>query len=158
MSNPKAFMEIKRNAPEYRPVDERIKDFSEVEIHLHENPQAVREQAERCMDCGIPFCHGSGCPLANVIPEFNELVTAGRFEDASRILLSTNEFPEFTGRVCPALCEAACTAGLNDEPVAIRQIELAIAEKAFENGWMRSDRPLTRTSKKVAVVGSGPAG
>jgi glutamate synthase (NADPH/NADH) small chain len=151
-------MEIKRNAPEYRPVDERVKDFSEVEIHLHENPQAVREQAERCMDCGIPFCHGSGCPLANVIPEFNELVTAGRFEDASRILLSTNEFPEFTGRVCPALCEAACTAGLNDEPVAIRQIELAIAEKAFENGWMRNDRPLTRTSKKVAVVGSGPAG
>jgi glutamate synthase (NADPH/NADH) small chain len=151
-------MEIKRINAEYRPVEERTKDFDEVEKHLYHTPEAVIRQSERCMDCGIPFCHGGGCPLCNVIPEFNEFVTNGQYEDALRILLSTNEFPEFTGRVCPALCEAACTAGLNDDPVAIRQIELAIAEMGFEKGWIKNNRPLTRTGKKVAVVGSGPAG
>ncbi|MCK5843277.1 MAG: glutamate synthase subunit beta, partial [Victivallales bacterium] len=158
MSNPKAFIEIKRLDAEYRPVEERIKDFNEVEKYLFHTPAAIIQQSERCMDCGIPFCHGGGCPLCNVIPEFNELVTNGRYEEALRIMLSTNEFPEFTGRVCPALCEAACTAGLNDDPVAIRQIELAIAEMGFEKGWMKNDKPHAKTGKKVAVIGSGPAG
>lgn len=158
MSNPKAFMEVKRINAEYRPIEERTKDFEEVEKHLFHNPEAILRQSERCMDCGIPFCHGSGCPLCNVIPEFNEFVSNGQYEDALRILLSTNEFPEFTGRICPALCEAACTAGLNDDPVAIRQIELAIAEMGFEKGWMKNEKPLMRSGKKVAVVGSGPAG
>ncbi|NOY76170.1 MAG: glutamate synthase subunit beta [Kiritimatiellaeota bacterium] len=158
MSNPRAFMEIKRSEPAYRLVEERTKDFREVEIHPHTDSRAVEEQAERCMDCGIPFCHGTGCPLCNVIPEFNEFVANERYEDALRILLSTNEFPEFTGRVCPAPCEAACTAGLNDAPVDIRRIELAVAEIGFENEWMGEPRPFTRTGRKVAVVGSGPSG
>ena len=158
MANPKAFMEIERRDAEYRPVEERLKDFNEVEEYLFKTPEAVSEQAERCMDCGIPFCHGVGCPLCNVIPEFNELVSKGHYEEATRILLSTNEFPEFTGRICPALCEASCTAGLNDAPVTIREIELAIAEEGFKRGYMKLGVPAERTGRKVAVVGSGPSG
>ncbi len=158
MANPKAFMEVKRREVEYRPVEERVKDFNEVENFLFHSPGAVEEQAERCMDCGIPFCHGAGCPLSNVIPEFNELVSRKHYEEALRLLLSTNEFPEFTGRVCPAPCEAACTAGLNDDPVTIREIELAVAEEAFKRGWMSLGVPVERTGRKVAVVGAGPAG
>jgi glutamate synthase (NADPH/NADH) small chain len=158
MSNPRGFIEIARQDPTYRPVDKRITDFSEVENFLYLQPEEMLKQAERCMDCGIPFCHGSGCPLSNVIPEFNELVVQGHWQMALNILLSTNDFPEFTGRICPAPCEAACTAGLNSSPVTIRQIELAIIEKGFEAGWIKPEQPLARTGKKVAVVGSGPSG
>ena len=158
MSNPRGFIEIARQDPTYRPADKRIKDFAEVENFLYQQPAEMLKQAERCMDCGIPFCHGSGCPLSNVIPEFNELVVQGHWQAALNILLSTNDFPEFTGRICPAPCEAACTAGLNSSPVTIRQIELAIIEKGFESGWIKPEQPLARTGKKVAVVGSGPSG
>jgi glutamate synthase (NADPH) small chain len=158
MSNPRGFIEIERQEPTYRAAENRIKDFDEVENFLYLAPEEILEQAERCMDCGIPFCHGSGCPLCNVIPEFNELVVQGHWQAALDILLSTNDFPEFTGRICPAPCETACTAGLNCSPVTIRQIELAIIEKGFEAGWIKPEQPIARTGKKVAVVGSGPAG
>ncbi|MCF6176825.1 MAG: glutamate synthase subunit beta [Victivallaceae bacterium] len=158
MSNPRGFIEIERQEPTYRPAENRIKDFEEVENFLYLAPEDILKQAERCMDCGIPFCHGSGCPLCNVIPEFNELVVQGHWQAALDILLSTNDFPEFTGRICPAPCETACTAGLNCSPVTIRQIELAIIEKGFEAGWIKPEQPIIRTGKKVAVVGSGPAG
>ena len=156
MSNPRGFIEIPHKKPFYRDVDERIKDFSEVETKLSEDE--IQEQASRCMDCGIPFCHGCGCPLGNYIPEWNELVSEGYWEEALGILLSTNEFPEFTGKICPALCEGACTVGLNAESVTIRQIELELIEKGFENGWIKPFIPEIRTGKKVAVVGSGPTG
>lgn len=158
MTNPRGFIEIERQAANYRPVRERINDFDEVENYLYYSTEDILQQADRCMNCGIPFCHGSGCPLCNVIPEFNELVVAGHWQDALDILLSTNDFPEFTGRICPAPCEAACTAGLNCKPVTIRQIELAIVEKGFEAGWIKPEIQLTRTGKRVAVVGSGPSG
>ena len=156
MTKPRGFIEIPPIRTSYRDVDERVKDFAEVEIKLSENE--VKEQASRCMDCGIPFCHGCGCPLGNIIPEWNELISNGYWKESLQILLSTNEFPEFTGKVCPALCEGSCTVGLNDEPVTIRQIELALVEKGFENGWIKPFIPQKRTGKKVAVVGSGPSG
>ncbi len=156
MGNPKGFMTIPRKEPGYRPAEERVKDFAEVEKRLSD-PE-IREQASRCMDCGIPFCHGSGCPLGNVIPEWNDLVYNGYWQEAVDILMSKNNFPEFTGRICPAPCETACTVGLNGEPVTIRQIEVAVIEKAFEEGYIRPQPPQRRTGKKVAVIGSGPAG
>lgn len=156
MGNPRGFIEIDRQEPGYRPKEERINDFKEVEKQL--SPSQIAKQAERCMDCGIPFCHGCGCPLSNLIPEWNELVAEGQWEEAFKLLKSTNNFPEFTGRICPAPCEAACTAGLNGEPVTIRQIELNIIETAYEKGYFKPEPPETRTGYKVAVVGSGPAG
>ncbi|MFA7231701.1 MAG: glutamate synthase subunit beta [Victivallaceae bacterium] len=156
MKKPKGFIEIARRDADYRPVSDRLKDYNEVEQPLTE--QEIKEQASRCMDCGIPFCHGCGCPLGNVIPEFNELVQNERWADALQILFSTNNFPEFTGRICPALCEAACTAGLVVNPVAIRQIELAVIEKGFREGYIKPSPPVTRTGKNIAVIGSGPAG
>lgn len=156
MGAPRGFLEIKRQEPGYRPVDERVKDYNEVEQRLSEKD--LRDQSSRCMDCGIPFCHGCGCPLENVVPEFNDLVYNGYWKDALDVLLAKNNFPEFTGRICPALCEAACTVGLNDEPVCIRQIELTIIEKAFEDGIFTPQPPEFRTGKKIAVIGSGPAG
>jgi glutamate synthase (NADPH) small chain len=156
MSNPRGFIEIEHKAPSYRDVEERIKDFQEVELKLSENE--IAEQALRCMDCGVPFCHGSGCPLGNYIPEWNELVSEGYWKEALQLLLATNEFPEFTGKICPALCEGSCTVGLNSESVAIRQIELALIEKGFENEWIKPFIPKKRTGKRVAIVGSGPAG
>lgn len=156
MGNPKGFIEIKRKEPGYRTVSERIGDFKEVEKNL--SKAQIETQADRCMDCGIPFCHGCGCTLANVIPEWNELVTDGDWEEAYKLLSSTNNFPEFTGRICPALCEAACTAGLGGEPVAIRQIEKAIAEEAFAKGFIKPNPPAVRSGFKVAVIGAGPAG
>ena len=156
MGNPKGFIEIKRKEPGYRPVAERISDFNEVEKNLSKTQ--LQTQADRCMDCGIPFCHGCGCTLANVIPEWNELVTEGDWKEAYKILSSTNNFPEFTGRICPALCEASCTAGLGGEPVAIRQIEKAIAEEAFAKGFIKPNPPAIRSGFKVAVIGAGPSG
>lgn len=150
------FMEFERHDPGYRPVAERVKDFNAVELRPSE--AEVREQAARCMDCGTPFCHCSGCPVENVIPEFNEHVYQGRWKEALDILLSKDNFPEFTGRICPAPCEGACVLGINKEPVSIRQIELAIIEKGFELGYMKPEPPAVRRKERVAVLGSGPAG
>jgi len=156
MDKDRAFLEIPRKPPKYRPAAERLKDFKAVELRLTD--QEVYEQAARCMDCGTPFCHGCGCPLANVIPELNEHVYRHRWREALELLLATNPFPEFTARICPALCEGACVLGLNDEPMNIRQIELAIVEKGFERGYLAARPPATRQNRRVAVVGSGPAG
>lgn len=156
MGKPTGFLEYKRNEPSHRGVVERVHDFNEMDIPL--TPEDLKAQAARCMDCGVPFCHGSGCPLGNRIPEFNDHVYHGRWKMACDNLHSTNNFPEFTGKVCPALCEASCTLGINDDPVLIRHIELQIVEKGFENGWIKPLVPETKTGKKVAVIGSGPSG
>ncbi len=155
MAKTKGFLEYKRQKVAYRPVDDRVKDFKELEISL--TPDAIYQQAARCADCGIPFCH-SGCPVANRIPEFNELVYLGRWQEACENLHSTNNFPEITGRVCPAPCEASCTLSVNDEAVLIRHIEYQIVERGFAEGWIVPLIPEKRTGKKVAVIGSGPAG
>ncbi len=154
--NNKAFIEIPRLGVNYRPVKQRLADYGEVEQPLEADQ--LRQQAERCMDCGIPFCHGCGCPLGAIIPEINELVANERWDDALQLVMARNNFPEFTGRVCPALCEAACTAGLHLDPVMIRQIELAVIEQGFASGKLKPTPPEQRTGKKVAIVGSGPAG
>ena len=156
MGEPKAFKEIARKDPGYRPREQRLRDFRSVERLLGHDD--LRAQASRCMDCGTPFCHAYGCPLGNVIPEFNEFVYRGRWPQAVDLLLSTNNFPEFTGRVCPAPCEAACVAGLRVDAVTIRQIELAIIEKGFENDCIRLNPPGIRREGRIAVVGAGPAG
>jgi glutamate synthase (NADPH) small chain len=156
MGNPRGFLDIKYKGPVYRDVKQRLHDYDEVEIFLSDDD--IREQAARCMDCGIPFCHGCGCSLGNLIPEWNDLICQGFWKDALAILLSTNSFPEFTGRVCPAPCETSCTVGLNAEAVSIRQIEVALIEKGFAEGYLKPIAPEKRTGKKVAVVGSGPAG
>ncbi len=140
----------------YRPVSSRLQDYSEVERNL--TASELNSQAKRCQDCGIPFCHGRGCPLENVIPEINAAVAAGEWKLAWDILSSTNDFPEFTGRVCPALCEASCTQGINTDPVMIRQLEKAVVETAFEQGFAQPLMPLCDTGFRVAVVGGGPAG
>ena len=149
------FMEFDRRATSYRPVKERVQDWREVLRPLNE-PQ-LRRQGARCMDCGIPFCH-TGCPINNIIPDWNDLVYRGRWAEALRVLHSTNNFPEFTGRICPAPCEAACVLGINDDPVSIKSIEMAIADRGWQEDWIRPEPPSVRTGKTVAVVGSGPAG
>ena len=149
------FKEYQREAPERRPVEERVKDF--FEIYRPFPHEKVRTQAARCMDCGIPFCH-TGCPVNNIIPDWNDLVYNGRWKDAIRTLHATNNFPEFTGRICPAPCEAACVLGINETPVAIKQIEKAIVERAFSEGWIEPEPPVERTGQRIAIVGSGPAG
>ena len=156
MSNPRGFLEIDRKEPGYRPAKERLLDFKEVEQNL--SIKEITEQSSRCMDCGIPFCHGIGCPLGNVIPEWNEFASQGRYKEALDLLLSTSNFPEFTGRICPALCEASCTAGLDGDAVTIRQIEKFLIEKGFSEGWVKPQPPKVRSGKKIAVIGSGPAG
>ncbi len=149
------FMEHKRELPNRRPVTERVNDWFEI---YQDFPEAkLRKQGARCMDCGVPFCH-TGCPVNNLIPDWNDLVYRGRWKDAVRQLHATNNFPEFTGRICPAPCEAACVLGINQPPVTIKQIEKSIVERGFEEGWIRPAPPRHRTGKKVAVVGSGPAG
>ena len=152
----KDFMNIERIAHVYRPAAERVRDFNEVEAPL--TAQQLAEQSARCMGCGIPFCHGTGCPLGNLIPDFNEAVHKGDWKQAWDLLSSTSSFPEFTSRICPALCEGSCTEGLNLEPVMIRQIEKAIVETAFANGWVTPSVPAKRTGKKVIIAGAGPAG
>ncbi len=149
------FKEYARETPTRRPVAERVKDYFEVYQPFPEDK--VRTQAARCMDCGIPFCH-TGCPVNNIIPDWNDLVYRDQWKEAIRVLHSTNNFPEFTGRICPAPCEAACVLGINEPPVTIKVIEKAIVERAWEEGWIRPEPPATRTGKRVAVVGSGPAG
>jgi len=149
------FLEFDRKDEAYAPVKERIENYKEFTKPLKENE--LKNQGARCMDCGIPFCH-SGCPLGNLIPDFNDAVYQGKWEKAAQILHSTNNFPEFTGRLCPAPCEEACVLGINEPPVSIENIEKNIAETAFKNGWVKPEPPMNRTDKKVAVVGSGPAG
>lgn len=164
MAKPTGFMEINRELPADRPSRERVQDWQE--FHLHFPVENLRQQGSRCMDCGIPFCHtgtvisgmASGCPINNLIPEWNDLVYKGLWKEALDRLLKTNNFPEFTGRVCPAPCEGSCTLGINNPPVTIKSIEQAIIEKGFEDGWIKPRPPMIRTSKKVAIVGSGPAG
>ncbi len=149
------FMEYTRETPARRPVEERVNDFREVYQEFPE--QKLRTQAARCMDCGVPFCH-TGCPLNNIIPDWNDLVYRDRWKEAIRTLHATNNFPEFTGRVCPAPCEAACVLGINEPAVTIKNIEKTIIERAFQEGWIRPEPPARRTGKRVAIVGSGPSG
>ena len=149
------FLEFERTDRDYAPVEERLRHYREFVIPL---PQSeLRDQAARCMNCGIPYCH-TGCPVNNQIPDWNDLVYLSDWQEASRNLHSTNNFPEVTGRVCPAPCEAACTLNLDDNPVTIKTIECAIADKALEEGWVRPEPPARKTGKTVAIVGSGPAG
>jgi glutamate synthase (NADPH/NADH) small chain len=149
------FLEIDRSDRKYAPVAERIKHYHEFVMPLAEKD--LRDQAARCMNCGIPYCH-TGCPVNNQIPDWNDLVYNEDWETAARNLHSTNNFPEFTGRVCPAPCEASCTLNINDVPVTIKTIECAIVDRAWENGWLAPQPPATKTGKKVAIIGSGPAG
>ncbi|MGF1560288.1 MAG: glutamate synthase subunit beta [Flavobacteriaceae bacterium] len=155
MGKTTGFLEFDRKVEAYAPAEERVKNYKEFTLPLKEIE--IKEQGARCMDCGIPFCH-SGCPLGNLIPDFNDAVYRGKWEKAATILHSTNNFPEFTGRLCPAPCEEACVLGINEDPVSIENIEKNIVEKAFEKGWVKAIPPETRTGKKVAVIGSGPAG
>ena len=145
-----------RKEPGYRDTKERLADYSEVEKML--TLDEAQQQAERCMSCGTPFCHGYACPLANIIPETNELVNAGRWQDALEMLLATHPFPEFTARICPALCEGSCVLGINAEPVTIRQLEKMIIEKGFDEGWVKPRPPHRRRGESIAVIGSGPSG
>ena len=149
------FMEFGRVPPGRRPPRERVNDYREYYQPWPE--EQAKEQGARCMDCAVPFCH-MGCPLGNVIPEFNHQVYLGNWEQATRILLSTNNFPEFTGRICPAPCEGSCVLAINQDPVTIEYIEKEISDRGFANGWIKPEPPTERTGKKVAVVGSGPAG
>ncbi|MBN1305002.1 MAG: glutamate synthase subunit beta [Anaerolineales bacterium] len=164
MAKPTGFMEYQRELPPDRDPRERIKDWQE--FHEHFPEEKLQTQGARCMDCGIPFCHTgkllngavSGCPINNLIPEWNDLVYKGLWRQALDRLLKTNNFPEFTGRVCPAPCEGSCTLGISEPPVTIKNIELAIIERGFEEGWIVPQPPASRTGKRVAIVGSGPAG
>lgn len=164
MGKATGFMEYSRSLPVVRQCLERVRDWEE--FHGHFSEDDLRTQGARCMDCGIPFCHtgkilngmASGCPVNNLIPEWNDLVYRGHWREALRSLLKTNNFPEFTGRVCPAPCEAACVLGISEEPVSIKSIECAIADKGFDEGWIRPAPPARRTGKNVAIIGSGPAG
>ena len=149
------FMEYKRETPERRPVDERVGDWKE--LYKEFPGDKLKTQAARCMDCGTPFCH-SGCPLGNLVPYWNDMIYKGRWKEALDLLLTTASFPEFTGRVCPALCEASCVLNIDRNPVTIRQIEIEIVERGYKEGWIKPEPPESRTGKKVAVVGSGPAG
>jgi glutamate synthase (NADPH/NADH) small chain len=164
MGKPTGFMEYAREPKHERPPQERVKDWSEA--HPPYGEDVLRTQGARCMDCGIPFCHtgkllagmATGCPVNNLIPEWNDLVYRGQWEEAYIRLAKTNNFPEFTGRVCPAPCEGSCTLGINDPPVTIKLIECEIVDRAFEKGWVKPQPPAVRTGRRVAVVGSGPAG
>lgn len=156
MGKPTGFKDYNRKVPEYRPVEERLADFNEVtDGDLSE--QDLREQGARCMDCGVPFCH-TGCPLANIPPDFNDFVYNGMWGEAYDRLRATNCFPEFTGKVCPAPCEEACVLGIHEPAVTIKEIEKHIIEKAYKDGLVKANPPATRTGKKVAVIGSGPSG
>jgi glutamate synthase (NADPH/NADH) small chain len=164
MGKPTGFLEFERRTSRRRDPNERIKDWNEFIVPQPDD--SLKEQAARCMNCGTPFCHTgitlagatSGCPIHNKIPDFNDLVYSNRWQEALEILLETNNFPEFTGRVCPAPCEGSCVLGINQPPVTIKEIEYSLIEKGFEKGWIKPSPPETRTGKNVAVIGSGPAG
>ena len=149
------FIEFKRDKQPYRPVEERVRDWKQVMLPWP--GEGLRKQGARCMDCGIPFCH-QGCPLGNLIPDWNDLVYRDKWRDAIDRLHATNNFPEFTGTLCPAPCEGSCVLGINDDAVTIKAIELSIVDHAFAEGWIVPEPPAGRTGKTVAVVGSGPAG
>ena len=149
------FLEIEREEKKIREISDRIKDFNEIDVPL--NDEYIKTQAARCMDCGVPFCHWA-CPVDNHCPEWQDLVYNGEWKKALDLLLSTNPFPEFTGRICPALCEGSCTLGKNDKPVTTKNIELALIEKGWENGWVKPKTPKKRINKNIAVIGSGPSG
>lgn len=155
MGKPTGFIEYQRLSEAYEPADARLKHYREFVLTLSDEQAAI--QGARCMDCGVPFCN-SGCPVNNIIPDWNDLVYRGNWEQALVVLHSTNNFPDFTGRICPAPCEAACTLNINTDPVGIKSIEHAIVDKGWEKGWIVPQPPKTKTGKKVAVVGSGPAG
>lgn len=155
MGKPTGFIEYTREGPTERPVAERVNDF--LEIYNPFPVEKLREQGARCMDCGIPFCH-QGCPLGNLIPDWNDLVYRDQWREAIARLHATNNFPEFTGRLCPAPCEASCVLGINEPPVTIKQIEVSIVDRAWQEGWIQPEPPKRLTGKRVAVVGSGPAG
>src|SRR5471030_2455365 len=149
------FLEHTRELPQRRPPDERIRDWFEIYQPFPE--ASIVTQAGRCMDCGVPFCH-TGCPLTNIIPDWNDLVYRGRWREAIRQLHTTNNFPEFTGRICPAPCEASCVLGISEPEVTIKQIEKTIVDRGFEEGFIKPEPAAVRTGKRVAVIGSGPAG
>jgi glutamate synthase (NADPH/NADH) small chain len=155
MGKPTGFLEIERTDRKYKPVEERLKHWNEFVVPLSEAD--TRAQASRCMDCGIPYCH-NGCPVNNQIPDWNDLVFHADWRDAAENLHSTNNFPEVTGRICPAPCEASCTLNIDDHPVTIKTIEHTIAERAWEEGWVQPQPPEKKTGKKIAIIGSGPAG
>ena len=155
MGKPTGFKEFERKDRGYAPANERVKHYEEFVVSLSDNE--LTEQGARCMDCGIPFCH-NGCPVNNIIPDFNDLVYHSDYESAINVLHSTNNFPEFTGRICPAPCQESCTLNITDEPVTIKTIECAIIDKAWENGWVKPEVATHKTGKRIAVVGSGPAG
>ena len=154
------FLEVDRQDRKYKPAGDRIRNYNEFFVELPE--QVLRAQASRCMDCGIPFCHDvkglKGCPVNNQIPDWNDLVYRGEWQQASKDLHSTNNFPEFTGRICPAPCEASCTLNITDSPVTIKSIECAIVDKAWKNGWIIPQKAKVSTGKKICIIGSGPAG
>ena len=155
MGDPVGFMKVQREDPKRRPVEERLRDWKE--LYQIDSEPRLQTQAARCMDCGVPFCQGdTGCPVHNVIPDWNDLVYRGYWREALSSLHATNNFPEFTGRLCPAPCEGSCVLGMTDPPVTIKSIECAIIDHAFEQGWVEPQPPLRRTGKSVAVVGSGP--
>src|SRR5437762_7602696 len=164
MGKPTGFLEYPRELPQARPPALRTADWHE--FHEHADESLLRQQGARCMDCGVPFCHtgtllaggASGCPINNLIPEWNDLVYRGQWREALDRLHKTNNFPEFTGRVCPAPCEGSCVLGINEPAVTIKSIECAIVDRGFEEGWIVPEPPAKRTGKKVAVVGSGPSG
>ena len=155
MTDPRGFLSVEPQKPTPRPAFQRVKDFHEIYHPLP--PEGVRAQASRCMDCGVPFCH-NGCPLGNLIPDWNDLIYRDRWQEALRSLHSTNNFPEFTGKTCPAPCEASCVLALAGSPVTIKTIEQAIVDKGWEMGWIVPQPPESETGKSVGVVGSGPAG
>src|SRR5512134_1426944 len=155
MGKVSGFLEFKRDKQPYRPVEERLRDWRQVMLPWPTDQ--LRKQGARCMDCGIPFCH-QGCPLGNLIPDWNDLVYRDKWREAIARLHATNNFPEFTGTLCPAPCEGSCVLGINDDPVTIKAVELAIIDRAFEEGWIAPEPAAARTGKTVAVVGSGPAG
>lgn len=156
MAKPTGFMEYPRVTPSKRPVAERIKDFREIEKEL--SPEEMKQQAARCMDCGVPHCHSCGCPLGNIIPEWNDLVYRDQWRKALDWLHATNNFPEITGRICPAPCEASCTLSIHQEPVCIRQIELQIVERGWKEGWIQPEPADYQSGKQIAIIGSGPSG
>jgi glutamate synthase (NADPH) small chain len=156
MGKPTGFLEYPRQTADYRPVEERVRDYREIAVPIATD--ALQVQGARCMDCGVPYCHALGCPVYNLIPEWNDLVYRGEWREALTRLELTNNFPEITGRICPAPCEAACTMSINSAPVTIKQLELAIVERGFAEGWVQPRPPSQESGRRVAVIGSGPAG